>query len=43
MRVLLTEGMIKAQILLERICSLVIDEPLRERLVQWVLKTAEEL
>ena len=42
-RVLLTEGMIKAQIFLERICSLVIDEPLRERLVQWVLKTAEEL
>jgi hypothetical protein len=42
-RVLLTEGMIKAQILLERICSLVIDEPLREHLVQWVQNTAEEL
>ena len=42
-RVLLTEGMIKAQILLERICSLVIDEPLRERLVKWVQNTAEEL
>jgi hypothetical protein len=42
-RVLLTGGMINAQILLERICSLVIDEPLRERLVQWVQITAEEL
>ena len=42
-RVLLTEGMIKAQILLERMCSLAIDEPLRESLVQWVQNTAEEL
>jgi hypothetical protein len=42
-RVLLTEGMINAQILLERICSLMIDEALRERLDQWVQNTADEL
>ena len=42
-RVLLTEGMINAQNLLERICLLMIDEPLHERLVQWVQNTAEEL
>jgi hypothetical protein len=42
-RVLLTEGMINAQIILERICSLMIDDPLRERLVQWAQNTAEEL
>jgi len=42
-RVLLTEKMIETQILLERIYSLMLDEPLRERLVQWVQNTAEEL
>ncbi len=42
-RVLLTEKMIETQILLERIGSLMLDEPLRERLVQWVQNTAEEL
>jgi len=42
-RVLLTEGMINVQILLERICSLMVGDPLRERLVQWVQNTAEEL
>jgi hypothetical protein len=42
-RVLLTEKMIETKILLERIYSLMLDEPLRERLVQWVQNTAEEL
>jgi hypothetical protein len=35
--------MINTQILLERIGPLEIDEQLRERLVQWVQNTAEEL
>ena len=43
MRLLLTESMINTHILLKRIGSLVIEEPLREGLVQWVQKTAEEL
>jgi hypothetical protein len=42
-RVLLTERMINTQILLERINSLRIDKPMRERLVQWVQNTADEL
>jgi hypothetical protein len=35
--------MINAQILLKRICLLMIDEALRERLDQWVQNTADEL
>jgi hypothetical protein len=42
-RLLLTEGMINAEILIERIRSLTIDKPFLERLVQWVQRTAEEL
>jgi hypothetical protein len=42
-RLLLTERMIKTEILTERIRLLAIDEPLLERLVQWVQRTAEEL
>jgi hypothetical protein len=42
-RVLLTEGMIVAKTLIERIHLLKIDEQLRERLVQWIQNTAEEL
>jgi hypothetical protein len=42
-RVLLIEKMIASPILLERIFSLKIDEPLRERLVHWVQYTTEEL
>jgi hypothetical protein len=42
-RVLLTERMINTKILLERISSLGIDESMRERLVQWVQNTADEL
>ncbi len=42
-RVLLTEGMIVAKILIERIHLLNIDEQLRERLLQWVQYTSEEL
>jgi hypothetical protein len=42
-RLLLTERMINTQILLERIYLLVIDEQLRDRLVQWAQYTAEEL
>jgi hypothetical protein len=42
-RLLLTEKMITAQILIERIDLLVIDEALSERLFQWVQKTVEEL
>ena len=42
-RLLLTERMIKTEILTERIRLLAIDEPLFERLVQWVQRTAEEL
>ena len=42
-RVLLTEEMINAQILLKRICLLMIDEALRERLDQWVQNTVDEL
>ena len=42
-RVLLTEAMIVAKTLIERIHLLKIDEQLRERLVQWIQTTAEEL
>ena len=42
-RVLLTEKMIAAEILVERIHLLPIDEQLREHLLQWVHKTTEEL
>ena len=42
-RILLIEEMINAQTLIEQICTLRIDEPLRDRLVQWVQSTAEEL
>lgn len=42
-RVLLAEGMIDARILTERIRLLRVDEQHRERLLQWVQKTAEEL
>ena len=42
-RVLLTEGMIVVKTLIERIQLLKIDEQLRERLLQWVQNTSEEL
>lgn len=42
-RILLIEEMINAETLVEQICTLRIDEPLRDRLVQWVQSTAEEL
>ncbi len=42
-RILLTEEMIGAQILLERFKLLKIDEQLRKRLMQWVQRTVEEL
>lgn len=42
-RMLLIENMIKSQILIERLDSQVIGEPLRERLVRWVRVTAGEL
>ena len=42
-RVLLTEEMIGAQILIERIKLLKLDEQLRKRNIQWVQRTAEEL
>ena len=42
-RVLLTENMIVAETLAERIRMLQIDEQLRENLLQWVHKTNEEL
>jgi hypothetical protein len=42
-RVLLIEEMINSETLIERICMLRIDNPLRDRLVQWVQLTAEEL
>jgi hypothetical protein len=42
-RVLLIEGMIVADTLIERINLLKIDEALRERLLQWIQKTIEEL
>jgi hypothetical protein len=42
-RVLLTEEMIDSQILLERIHLQGLDQPQRERLVQWVRNTVEEL
>ena len=42
-RVLLTEAMIVAKTLIERIHLLKIDEQLRERLVLWIQNTAEEL
>ena len=42
-RILLIEEMINAETLIEQICTLRIDDPLRDRLVQWVESTAEEL
>ena len=42
-RILLIEEMINAATLIEQICTLRIDDPLRDRLVQWVESTAEEL
>jgi hypothetical protein len=42
-RTLLIEGMIVAKILIERISLLKIDEELRERLLQWIQNTIEEL
>jgi hypothetical protein len=42
-RVLLTEAMIVAKTLIERIHLLKINEQLRERLVLWIQNTAEEL
>ncbi len=42
-RVLLTEGMIHAKTLIERIQLLRIDEQMRERLLKWVQNTSEEL
>ena len=42
-RVLLIEEMIEAQILLTRIRLLGLEKPLRERLVQWVRNTVEDL
>jgi hypothetical protein len=42
-RVLLTEGMIDAQVLKERVRLLKIDKERRDRLIQWVQSTAEEL
>ena len=42
-RILLINEMINAQTLIERICTLSIDEPLRDGLVQWIKVTAKEL
>ena len=42
-RILLIKEMINTQTLIERISTLRIDEPLRDRLVQWVQSSAEEL
>jgi len=42
-RILLIEEMVNAQTLIDRIGTLRIDELLRDRLVQWVQYTAEEL
>ena len=42
-RILLIEEMINAATLIQRICTLRIDEPMRDRLVQWVQYTAAEL
>ena len=42
-RTLLVEGMIVAKVLIERINLLKIDDELRERLLQWVQYTTEEL
>jgi len=42
-RTLLIEGMIVAKTLIERISMLNIDEELRERLLQWIQNTSEEL
>jgi hypothetical protein len=42
-RVLLSEGMIDPQILVARIDLMKIGEDLRERLLQWIQKTCEEL
>jgi len=42
-RILLIEEMINPQTLMEGICTLRIEGPLRNRFVQWVESTAEEL
>ena len=42
-RILLIKEMINTQTLIERISTLSIDEHLRDRLVQWVQSSAEEL
>lgn len=42
-RTLLTEGMIAPETLIERINLLNIDEELRDRLLQWIQNTIEEL
>ena len=42
-RILLIEGMVSPDTLMERVRILGIDGPLRDRLVQWVKSTAEEL
>jgi hypothetical protein len=42
-RILLIDAMIKPETLIKRICTLGIDDPLRNRLVQWAETTAEEL
>ncbi len=42
-RILLIDAMINPETLVKRICRLKIDDPLRDRLVQWVQTTAEEL
>jgi len=42
-RILLIKEMITAETLMDRICSLRIDEQIRKHLVQWVHLTAEEL
>jgi hypothetical protein len=42
-RILLIEGMIVAKILIERISLMNIDEELRDRLLQWIRYTIEEL
>ena len=42
-RILLIQEIIRAETLIDQICTLGIDEPLRDRLVQWVKSTAEEL
>jgi hypothetical protein len=42
-RILLIDAMINPETLIKQICTLRIDDPLRDHLVQWVVTTAEEL